>query len=601
MPSPQGARPRARSAFVAAFLSLLFPGLGHAYAGAYQRAVGFAAPPILLFALGAGFVLRMDRAELIGIVFVGWFLPSVFVLNLIALVYRLIAIVDAYRVAEYLNAYAATGGRLGRPRLVLNPISAAGLLAVVLVMAGGHIAVARYDLILSSAAECVFNPEVDCTPSPGPSPSASPDGSGDPADSPEPTGSAEPTPVGSDLPNQTAPPWDGEERLNILLIGADEQGGGHNTDTLIVVSIDPLTRRVAMFSLPRDTVDVPIPAGSPARAFFGRVYEGKINSLYVNARLKSDLFPGTDATRGYNALKMLLGELYGLDVKYFVEVNFDGFRQVVDALGGVTINVQIPVVDDRYPAAEGRLRRVYIPAGIQHMTGEEALVYARSRHGSTDFDRGQRQQRVLLSLRQQTDVARVLPRIDALASAVAGSVRTDIPRDLVPQLLGLADSIDIRTLRSIVYTPPFYQREILTGDPRGYVIIPNVERIRAAVTEAFTADPAVEDRRARLAEEGAIVWVVNGSGIGGHASQIAGYLDFLGIAASAPNQAPDGPVSATTIVVYNGAEARLTETIAVLESVFGVTVTTAVDPDARFDVLLTTAPSTPNLTPPPGP
>ena len=598
MPSPQGARPRARSAFVAAFLSLLLPGLGHAYAGAYQRAVGFAAPPILLFALLAGFVLRMDRAELIGIVFVGWFLPSVFVLNLIALVYRLIAIVDAYRVAEYLNAYAATGGRLGRPRLILNPISAAGLLAVVLVMAGGHIAVARYDLILSNAADCVFDPNRDCDT---PSPSASPGGSGEPGDSPGPIGSAQATPVGSDLPDQTAPPWDGAERLNILLIGADEQGGGHNTDTLIVVSIDPLTRRIAMFSLPRDTVDVPIPAGSPARAFFGSVYRGKINSLFVNTRQRADLFPGTDATRGYNALKALLGELYGLDIKYFVEVNFDGFRQVVDALGGVTINVQIPVVDDRYPAAEGRLKRVYIPAGIQHMTGEEALVYARSRHGSTDFDRGQRQQRVLLSLRQQTDIARVLPRIDALASAVAGSVRTDIPRDLVPQLLGLADAIDIRTLRSIVFTPPFYQREILTGDPRGYVIIPNVERIRAAVAEAFTADPAVEDRRARLTEEGAIVWVLNGSGIGGHANQIAGYLDFLGIAASAPNQAPDGPVSATAIVAYNGAEARLTETVAVLESVFGVTVTTAVDPDARFDILLTTAPSTPNLTPPPGP
>jgi hypothetical protein len=235
------------------------------------------------------------------------------------------------------------------------------------------------------------------------------------------------------------------------------------------------------------------------------------------------------------------------------------------------------------------------------MTGEQALVYARSRHGSTDFDRGQRQQRVLLSLRQQTDIARILPRIDALASAVAGSVRTDIPRDLVPQLLGLADAIDIRTLGSIVFTPPFYQREILTGDSRGYVIIPNVERIRAAVAEAFTADPAVEDRRARLTAEGAIVWVLNGSGIQGHASQVAGYLDFLGIAASAPNQPPDAPVSATTIVVYNGAEERLTETIAALESVFRVTVTTAVDPDARFDILLTTAPSTPNLTPPPGP
>jgi LCP family protein required for cell wall assembly len=467
-------------------------------------------------------------------------------------------------------------------------------------MAGAHVAVARYDLLLAETSECVFNPEAECADD-GPSPSPSPGGSDEPGESESPEPTVDPSPIGTALPNETAPPWNGQDRLNVLLIGADEQGGGHNTDTLIVLSIDPVSRRVAMFSLPRDTVDVPIPAGSPARRVFGAAYAGKINSFFVNTRRRADLFPGTDATRGYNALKAVLGELYGLDIKYFVEVNFDGFREVVDALGGVTINVQIPVVDDRYPAAGGRLKRVYIPAGIQHMNGEQALVYARSRHSSTDFDRGQRQQRVLLSLRQQADIEHILPRVDALAGAVAGSVRTDIPRELVPQLLGLADSIDVRSLRSYVFTPPFYQREILTGDPRGYVIIPRLDRIRAAVAEAFTADPAVEARRERLAAEGAIVWVLNGSGVEGQASRIAGYLDWLGIAASAPNQAPAAPVAATTIVVYNGAEARLPETISVLESTFGVTATPAVDPAARVDILVTTAPTTPNLTPPPAP
>jgi LCP family protein required for cell wall assembly len=463
-------------------------------------------------------------------------------------------------------------------------------------MTGGHVAVARYDLLLSRTADCVFDPNRDCTtPTPGPGGSREPGGSDDPS------GSADPSPIGSDLPDQTAAPWDGRERLNILLIGADEQGDGHNTDTLIVVSIDPVTRRVAMFSLPRDTVDVPIPAGSPARSVFGPVFRGKINSLFVRVRDRADLFPGTEATRGYNGLKAVLGELYGLDIKYFVEVNFDGFRQVVDGLGGVTINVQVPIVDDRYPAAGGRLKRVYIPAGIQHMSGEQALVFARSRHTTTDFDRGQRQQRVLLSLRQQVDIERILPRLDALAAAVAGSVRTDIPRDLVPQLLGLADAVDVRTLRSVVFMPPFYGDEILSGDPRGYVIIPAVERIRAAVAEAFTADPAVEDRREELSAEGASVWVVNGSGQDGQASRIAGYLDFLGIAASAPNQTPAAPVTATTIVVFNGAASRLPETIAVLEAAFGVTATPVSDPAAQVDILITTAPSTPNLTPPPGP
>src|SRR5215203_5761244 len=101
MHQPQETRPRSRSPFTAAFLSLLFPGLGHLYAGAPMRALGFAAPPILLLALIGGVVLRLDTFELIGafVQLVG----AIFVFNLVALVYRLVAIVDAYRVAEYLN------------------------------------------------------------------------------------------------------------------------------------------------------------------------------------------------------------------------------------------------------------------------------------------------------------------------------------------------------------------------------------------------------------------------------------------------------------------------------------------------------------------
>src|SRR4029079_3903018 len=148
MQRAQESRPRAKSAFVAAFLSLLFPGLGHAYAGAYQRALGFAAPPILVGALLAGVFLRMDGAHLIAFLLTPWVVPGIFVLNLFLLVYRLVAIIDAYRVTVWLNALAANaGGRLGRPRLVFHPVSLAGLLAVVLVMSGAHVVVARYDLL----------------------------------------------------------------------------------------------------------------------------------------------------------------------------------------------------------------------------------------------------------------------------------------------------------------------------------------------------------------------------------------------------------------------------------------------------------------------
>ena len=177
MQRPQEARPRHRSPFAAAFLSLIFPGLGHAYAGAYTRALGFAAVPVLLVALMAGFGLRMDRSQLIGLVLNPFFLQSVFVINLLFLVYRVVAIVDAYRVAEFLNRHEASGDtRLGPARLIRNPLSIAGLLAVILVMSGVHVVVARYDALALDALTggCIFVgdetpdcPDPDASPTPG--------------------------------------------------------------------------------------------------------------------------------------------------------------------------------------------------------------------------------------------------------------------------------------------------------------------------------------------------------------------------------------------------------------------------------------------------
>jgi LCP family protein required for cell wall assembly len=596
---PTAGTPRGRSPFAAAFLSLLFPGLGHWYAGAHQRALAFAAAPLLLAALLAGIVLRMDRGELVGFLLVPWVLPSIFVLNLIALLYRLIAIVDAYRVTAYLNAWTMSGGgRLGRPRIPVQPLSVAGLLAVLLVMAFGHVALARYDVIAINTADCIFDPNRDCTAS------GSPGASDDTTESPTPDVSISLPPEGSALPNETAPPWNGKDRLNILLIGADEQEGGHNTDTLIVVSIDPISKLVAMFSLPRDMVDIPLPPG-PARSIIGATYPSKINSLFVRVRNRADLFPGTSRTRGYNALKSVLGNLYGLDVKYFVEVNFNGFIKVVNALGGVTINVQSPLIDEDYPGPHGRLR-IYIPSGVQHMTGEQALIYARSRHGkfgrgSSDYDRGQRQQRILLSLREQLNISTVLPRINDLASAMSQAVRTDIPRDLLPQLLGLADSVDTKTIRSYVFAPPRYGQEG-SRNGLGFIIEPYVARIRSAVKEAFVIDPALEATREAVADEGARVWVLNGAGSAGQAARIAAYLDYQGLTVSAPATRPAQPAgSGTRIVVYNGAENRLAATVKLLQQVFNTTIVPETDPKATVDIVITVGRSTPELTPPPAP
>jgi len=592
MHQPQDARPRGRSPFTAAFLSLLFPGLGHLYAGAPSRALAFAAAPILLVALLAGIVLRLDQSDLVALVLNPFLLSSVFVFNVVALMYRLVATIDAYRVAEYLNAFSAAGnGRLGPARIPRHPLSVAGLLAVLLVMTGSHVVVARYDMLALDLLEsgCIFigdQPSKDCSVDPAPDPRASTDASSEP----------EPSAVGGEVPNVSIPPWDGKEQLNILLIGTDQrpQEGTYNTDTLIVVSIDPLTRQVAMFSLPRDTVDVPVPEG-PARQAFGSVYTKKINAWFTAVRNRADLFPGTDRTRGYNGLKAIIGNLYDLDIKYFVEVNFEGFVSVVDALGGVTINVQIPVVDDRYPGEGGRLERIYIPSGIQFMDGAQALRYARSRHTSTDFDRAQRQQRVLLSLREQADPAELIPHLPELVTALKQAVRTDIPIDQIDDLLGLASEIDTKNIRSFVFTPPLYQQEFQTS-PRGYIIVPYVDKIRAAVRNAFTADPADEALRQRLAEEAAGVWVLNSTGDRDRGARLASYLEYYGLAASAPRQTPQGGVLAnSTIVAYNGAETRLTATIRYLEQLLGVTATFEADTAIRTDIVVTVGRATPDL------
>jgi LCP family protein required for cell wall assembly len=602
MSQSQEPGPRRRSAFAAAFLSLIFPGLGHAYAGAWTRALGFAAGPILLVALSAGIGLRANPYELLG--FAVQFLGLIQVLNVLVLLYRIVAAIDAYRVAGYLNGLETSGGgRLGRPRRAIDPLSVAGLAAVILVMSGVHVAVAYYDMQAQSLVDCVFDPSgtAQCDDTPDTSPSPGDTDSLPPGDSPSPTQPLDtPPPGATSAPPESIKPWTGG-RLNILLIGADQRPKQaiFNTDTLIVASIDPKTNQVAMFSLPRDTIQVPLPPG-PAQGLYGSVLPCKINSLWAKAQARPDVFPGNDKQRGYQALKDTLGNLYGLDIPYYAEVNFDGFKKVVDAVGGVTINVQIPVLDDQYPGDDGRVHRIYIPAGLQHMTGAQALEYARSRHVSSDYDRAARQQRVLFSLKDQVDVSTLIPKLPELIAAFKSTIHTDIPVDKLPAMLQLAAGVDTSAIRSYVFAPPLYgapTQSALCGDSN----VPYVNKIRQAVKDALSGNATDEAKKEKIATEGASVWVLNGSGQSGQAADIAGFLEYQGISASAPSQRPPKASSKTKIVVYNGAEADAPATIAYLEGLFHVKATLSNDTTARVDIVITTGGSTPDLTPPPAP
>jgi LytR cell envelope-related transcriptional attenuator len=162
--------------------------------------------------------------------------------------------------------------------------------------------------------------------------------------------------------------------------------------------------------------------------------------------------------------------------------------------------------------------------------------------------------------------------------------------------------VDTRSIRSVIFTPPYFQTECLNCPPRGYIITPRINRIRQAVAEAFNIDPAFAQARDALAEEGAAVWVLNGSGRAGEAARLADFLSYAGIEASAPRQRPDVTgLSRTTVRAYNGAEDKFPLTLEALKRIFSVEVDPVTDAAVRVAFVVITGDQTPQLTPPPVP
>ena len=264
------------------------------------------------------------------------------------------------------------------------------------------------------------------------------------------------------------PTWDGSSRLNVLLLGTDrrpqeaaERPWG-NSDTILLVSLGPGARSAAMISVPRD-VYLEIPGVGPE----------KINAAY---------------REGGPALVVgVVSDLLGVPVHRWASIDVAAFARVIDALGGVVVDIERPIRDDAYPAENYAIRRILLPAGLQWLDGERALWYARSRHESTDFDRAARQQRLLLSLKERARDPRTLARLPALINSLAEAVQTDVsPREALA-LARLAAAADVRSVSSLVLAPPTYGRVV--AQPSLYAVLPDRPRIQAAVAEVLAAGP----------------------------------------------------------------------------------------------------------------
>jgi LCP family protein required for cell wall assembly len=536
-----------RSAFAAAVFSLLVPGFGHLYERRWRAALLFLTPPTLLLALVGGIVAADGLPGLVGLLITPFGLSAAGILNILLAVWRGVAAADAWRGAvRRESGLRAIGTSFAG--LTLSLVAALSLHLIL----GGYVA---------TASELVGGIFSSGTETPGTTP---------------------------------APRWDGKERLNVLLVGIDQRGDSttFNTDTLIVASVDPVNGTVTMFSIPRDTVDFPVPEN--AEQLYGATYGNKINSYYASASRHPDVFPDGPMP----ALREMLGNFYGMKIDYSLMVNFTGFQEIVDALDGVRITARNPVTDDSYPIGGGKYARIHVLAGVHAMDGAEALIFARSRHGSSDFDRAARQQQVITAIRAQSDMAAITRNLPSLAAALKDSLKSDFPQQDLPLLLDLIAQIDAGSIRSLVFTPPTYQT--VGSDSRGYIITPDVAKIRAAVLQAFSAQPTKEEREAdAIAREAARIWVLNGTGRKGEAGVLATALSRAGLDASAPTAITPDEIGLlkTRFIVFNGAEQRMPISLALLEKLLGMKATLIDDPTVTVDVEIITGADVPTITP----
>ncbi|HSJ00166.1 MAG TPA: LCP family protein, partial [Patescibacteria group bacterium] len=405
--------PRPHRPWLAAALSFLFPGAGQAYAGQRRAAAIFALPIVVLVGIVAlvmvGF-LELPRNAVLST----RFLIAVLVLNGLLFAWRSGAIAHA-------GLLIGPPGRRHRRRT----IGAVGALLVATVAMHAWVGVVVVQL--EGTLTEVFG---------GTDPGRNPDPSEPPAPSREP-GQPEPTPF---------PRWDGTERLNILLLGTDAAPGRQAvlTDVILLVSIDPVEETAVMVSVPRDTGFVPL---NDRSVYADALYPDKVNGLMATAAADPeawcpDLADDPDRC-GLRTVETSVGLYLGVDIHHYALVDMAGFAQLIDALGGLELCLPGRLVD---PEFDGSLENevvtepLVLPAGCHVYDGLDALAYSRSRKGwiempdgervpQSDFTRSDRQQEVLLALRDELAEADTLIELPGVLAAIARTVSTDFPRD----------------------------------------------------------------------------------------------------------------------------------------------------------------------------
>ena len=269
-------------------------------------------------------------------------------------------------------------------------------------------------------------------------------------------------------------PWAGQDRVNVLLLGGDGGVGrtGIRTDSVILLSMDTRTGRSVMFSLPRNMMNAQFPADSPLHDAFPDGFRSSdptadagnwmLNAVYSQVPALYPHILGDSENEGADAIKQAVEGSLGTHVDYYLLVNLDGFKELVDAIGGVTVNINEPIAINGNTDAGIPPTGYLQPGPDQHLDGFHALWYSRGRWGSDDYERMLRQRCMVNALIDAADPLTVLRRYQDLARAGETILRTDIPRGLMPAFVDLALQVKDTKVRSVAFIS---SDRFSSGDP----------------------------------------------------------------------------------------------------------------------------------------
>lgn len=267
-----------------------------------------------------------------------------------------------------------------------------------------------------------------------------------------------------------------EGRFNILLVGSDARAdrAGIRPDSLTVVSIDAGTGKSVLVSLPRNLENVPFPEDSPMHALYPYGYncgsECLLNAVHTAAQDRKDLYPDSKDP-GLDATIDAVEGATDLTINYYVMVNLNGFKGLVDAVGGVEMDVKTRIamfgVDDAY-------KNVYIEPGEQKLDGQKALWYARSRVQSDDYARMGRQKCLMAAMANQLSPANVLTNATDIAASGKDLLSTSIPQTELGRFADLALKARGKQIRTVSIVPPQFN-----------TTTPDFDAIHAAIQDAI--------------------------------------------------------------------------------------------------------------------